>query len=241
MGMKLSVIVPAFNEGKRIGACLRSVRSALQANARPGVETEIIVANNNSTDATAEIARDFGADVAFEPVNQISRARNAGARAATGEWFLFLDADTLLNADSAREMLERIEAGQCAGGGSIITFDEAPWTGRCLCRLWNRMSIRFTIIAGCFLFCRADAFHDLGGFSLDLFSAEELEFTANLKRWARARRLSVVILRQTPLVTSGRKFVLYSRREWGRFLWRYVKAPRQAPRERLDLHYDGRR
>jgi glycosyltransferase involved in cell wall biosynthesis len=103
--MKLSIIIPAFNEEKRIGACLGSVRSALAANARPDLETEVIVADNNSTDATAEIARHEGTCVVFEPVNQISRARNAGARVATGDWLLFIDADSTLSAASVREML----------------------------------------------------------------------------------------------------------------------------------------
>lgn len=91
--MKLSVLIPAFNEEKRIGTCIRSVHAALSANARPELQTEIIVADNNSKDATPQIARQEGAHVVFEPVNQISRARNPGARAATGDWLLFLDAD----------------------------------------------------------------------------------------------------------------------------------------------------
>jgi glycosyltransferase involved in cell wall biosynthesis len=239
--MKLSIIVPAFNEEKRISTCLRSIRSALVANARMDLETETIVADNNSTDSTAELARREGAGVVFEPVNQISRARNAGARHATGDWFLFVDADCELSAASVQDMLQRIDEGTCAGGGSILTLDAAPWPGRLTIALWNRVSLLFTLVAGCFIFCRADAFRDIGGFSLDLFAAEEVKFGAELKRWARARDLQVVILRKTRHVTSGRKFGLFTKREWAKILWRSVTAPRQAVRERQDLHYDGRR
>src|SRR5260221_6675890 len=98
--MKLSVIVPAFNEEKRIVACVRSIHAALAANASLMLETEVIVADNNSTDATAELARQEGARVEFEPINQISRARNAGARVASGDWLLFVDADCALSAAS---------------------------------------------------------------------------------------------------------------------------------------------
>ena len=238
--MKLSVIVPAFNEEKRIVACLCSIRAALAENARPGLETETI-ADNNSSDATAELARREGALVVFEPINQISRARNAGARAATGNWLLFVDADCVLSAGSVRELLTRIDGGACVGGGSVIALDEGPWLGRLLVWLWNRMAVLFAQIAGCFVFCRADAFRDVGGFSLELFAAEEVKFGAALKRWAKARKLRVVILRGTPHVTSGRKFSLYTKREWARIFWRFLTAPRQALRERGELHYGGRR
>ena len=80
--MKISVIVPAFNEEKLIAASLRSMQEAMHGFSGRGWETEIVVCDNNSTDATAALARAGGARVVFEPVNQISRARNAGAAAA---------------------------------------------------------------------------------------------------------------------------------------------------------------
>jgi glycosyltransferase involved in cell wall biosynthesis len=239
--MKLSVIVPAFNEEKRIAACVSSIRAALAANARPELEVETIVADNNSSDATAELARREGARVVFEPINQISRARNAGASAATGDWLLFVDADCALSAASVREMLVRIDGGECAGGGSLIALDEGPWAGRLLVGLWNRMAVVFKMLAGCFVFCRADAFREIGGFSLELFAAEEVKFGAELKKWAKARKLRVVILSGSRHVTSGRKFTLYTKREWARIFWRFLTAPRRAVRERGELHYGGRR
>ena len=83
--MKVSVIVPAFNEERVLEASLRSVRGAMAALDRAGWQSELIVCDNNSTDRTAEIARATGADVVFEPINQISRARNTGAARATGD------------------------------------------------------------------------------------------------------------------------------------------------------------
>ena len=71
--MKLSVIVPAFNEEKYIAGCLQSIRKAMGAQARPGFEWELIVCDNNSTDATAELAGKENARVVFEPINQIGR------------------------------------------------------------------------------------------------------------------------------------------------------------------------
>ncbi len=81
--MRISVVVPAFNEERLLGATLEAIRTAARAfDDRGG--WELIVCDNNSTDRTAGIARAAGARVVFEPHNQISRARNRGAAAASG-------------------------------------------------------------------------------------------------------------------------------------------------------------
>src|SRR5437773_451131 len=82
--MKLSIIIPAYNEAKRIESCLSQLNAALRANTSSNLGSEIIVVDNNSTDATAQLARNAGAQVVFEPINQIARARNAGADADFG-------------------------------------------------------------------------------------------------------------------------------------------------------------
>src|ERR1035441_10072378 len=88
--LKISIIVPAFNEERLLGESLAQIKSAAHAFAQHGWDFELIVCDNNSTDRTAEIARAAGATVVFEPVNQIARARNSGAAAATGDWLVFL-------------------------------------------------------------------------------------------------------------------------------------------------------
>jgi glycosyltransferase involved in cell wall biosynthesis len=104
--VKLSVIVPAFNEERLLPATLVNLKERVPP-------FELIVCDNNSTDRTAEIARAAGATVVFEPVNQISRARNRGGAAATGEWLLFVDADSLPGRELLRETLEAIASGRC--------------------------------------------------------------------------------------------------------------------------------
>ena len=86
--MHFSIIIPAFNEARLIESCLQSVSASLVANGKPDFISEIIVVDNNSTDNTAELARQAGARIVFEPVNQIGRAHNAGAAEATGDWLL---------------------------------------------------------------------------------------------------------------------------------------------------------
>ena len=92
--MLISVAIPAFNEEKLLPQTLAAVEKAQTAFTERGWETEVVVCDNNSTDATAKLAEAAGARVVFEPVNQISRARNADGNAARGDWIVFLDADS---------------------------------------------------------------------------------------------------------------------------------------------------
>ena len=86
--MNISVVIPAFNEEKLLGKCLESLQKQIE---KP---FEIIVVDNNSTDKTAEIAKQFGAKVITEKQQGISYARNAGFNATRGEIIARLDADT---------------------------------------------------------------------------------------------------------------------------------------------------
>ncbi|MEI6782317.1 MAG: glycosyltransferase, partial [Verrucomicrobiota bacterium] len=118
--MNLSVIIPAFNEERLIGETLRQVKAAVAVFSRRAWQTEIIVCDNNSTDGTAALARAAGAQVVFEPVNQIARARNSGAAAASGDWLVFIDADSHPSAELFAEVAEQIEMGRCLAGGSTM-------------------------------------------------------------------------------------------------------------------------
>lgn len=241
--MKLSVIIPAYNEEKLLAGCLESVLAALRANASPDCAAEVIVVNNNSSDRTAAVAHAAGARVVFEPVNQISRARNAGARAAQGEWFLFVDADSSLHPVTLAELLYRVRQGRIAGGGCLIALDQAPALGHFVMHLCNLLMRTMVWAAGSFVFCRADAFREIGGFSTELYAAEEIRFSQDLKHWGRARGLGFAMLHTRRHVSSGRKFYLYSYGELLRLLVRGLVFTRTTVRDhkKLAVFYDGRR
>ena len=241
--MKLSVIVPAYNEARRIESCLRQLAASLQANARPDFAHEIIVVDNNSTDATAELARRLEARVVFEPVNQIARARNAGAAAASGDWLLFVDADTLVPAATLTEMLTRIATGECVGGASIVRFDKPDLFGRVLVALSNPVIRILKLTCGCFIFSRAESFRAIGGFNQDLFAGEDADFGWRLKRWAKVHGGRIAILRTHPPVTSIRKVELYGWKEVLVLIFRWLLLRRRTTRNKkyLKLFYDGRR
>jgi glycosyltransferase involved in cell wall biosynthesis len=241
--MKLSVIVPAFNEERLITKCLDSVHAALVANREFGVTTEIIVVDNNSTDRTAELAERFGARVLFEPVNQIARARNAGAAVADGDWLLFIDADSFITAGLLTDILTVISSGAVIGCGSTVQMTGLPAWARFTLWSWSRVSILCRWAAGSLLLCRADAFHEIGGFNEAFYVAEEIDLSSRIKKIARQRGLKFVILNEHPLPTSARKIYLYSGKEIARQLLRLCLRPLRAPQDKkqLGLWYDGRR
>ncbi len=89
MSPRFSVIIPAFNAAATLARAIESVRT------QTWPAHEIIVIDDGSVDATADIARQFGDAVRLiqQPNSGVSMARNAGAAVATGDWLAFLDAD----------------------------------------------------------------------------------------------------------------------------------------------------
>ncbi|HEY3762356.1 MAG TPA: glycosyltransferase [Verrucomicrobiae bacterium] len=240
--VKISIIVPAFNEERLLGESLAQISAAMVSFQKPGWTTELIVCDNNSTDATAQIARAAGAKVVFEPINQIARARNTGASSATGDWLIFVDADSHPSADLFADVAKEIQAGDCIAGGATIRMDEYHFAANWIVKLWNLTSRRLRLLAGSFIFCEAATFRKVGGFSNDLFAAEELELSVRLKKTAKESGKKLVVLHRHPLVTSARKMKLYTIREHLRFVFAAVFNRRTfASREAAHLWYDGRR
>jgi len=241
--VKISIIIPAFNEERLLGESLAQIKSAATAFVQRGWDVELIVCDNNSTDRTAEIARAAGAIVVFEPVNQIARARNCGALAAGGDWLVFVDADSHPSAELFADVAEQVVSGRCLAGGCTLRLDRRNLPAEAITWVWNRVSRMRKLLAGSFIFCDAAAFRQIGGFSDKLFVAEELELSQRLRKLAKATGKRMVILHRHPLVTSARKMHLYSKREHFRFLASVIFTGGRAlnSRDAAHLWYDGRR
>ncbi len=241
--MKISIVIPAFNEERLLGASLREVKRAMAVLPGRGWEAELIVCDNNSTDRTAEIARAEGAHVVFEPINQIARARNCGAAAATGDWLVFVDADSHPSPELFRDVTDAIAGGHTILGGSIVRLETNSLFGRLGCGLWNRVSRMRRLVAGSFIFVEAAAFREVGGFSNELFAGEELDLSLKLQKLAKQRGKRIVILHRHPLLTSARKLHLYSQRELFTFFVKAAFARKRVLRSREECApwYDGRR
>ncbi len=242
--MRISIVLPAFNEEKLIGATLQAVHSAREAFTAVGWESEVIVCDNNSTDRTGELARAAGAKVVFEPVNQIARARNSGAAAATGDWLVFVDADSHVNRELLAAVAEVIRGGRHLAGGCTIRLDHAPWWTGFFVHGWTTVSRLLHWAAGSFIFVEAAAFRAVGGFNQALYATEEIDLSQRLNRLARQRKLQPLrILTRHPLLTSARKAHLYTPWEHVRFLLKtaFSLGRSLGQRDACPIWYDGRR
>lgn len=240
--VKVSIVVPAFNEERLLGDSLARISLAAGAFQQRGWTTELIVCDNNSTDNTPQIARAAGATVVFEPINQIARARNRGAEAATGDWLVFVDADSHPSLELFSDVADAVESGRCLAGGATISLDQNLFIAGLITLLWNFASRWRRLLAGSFIFCEAATFRKIGGFSRELFAGEELELSQRLWKTAKESGKQVLILHRHPLVTSARKLRLYTLREHLRLLGRLSRDRRAlTSREACYLWYDGRR
>ena len=196
----ISFVVPAYNEEKYLGPTLASIHDAARALREP---YEIVVANDNSNDATAQIAEAGGARVITVQKRQIAGTRNAGAAAARGEWLVFVDADTHVNAEVVRGTVEAFRAGAVAGGAGV-RFDGGPrwvhWTAPIVVFLFRHIKWA----AGCFLFARRDVFEKVGGFDERFYASEEIHLSRALKRHGR------FVMVDAAVTTSARKTETHS-------------------------------
>jgi len=200
----ISFIIPAYNEETLLGRTLTVLKAAAQALDEP---FEVVVVDDASTDRTAAIAREHGAQVVSVAHRQIAATRNAGARAASGEIFIFVDADTLLNTEVVAAAARAMRQG-AVGGGCTLRFDgRLPWYGRIIVGVAVPLYRAAGLASGCFLFCTREAFFAAGGFNEELFAAEEAALSRALGRQGR-----FVILREY-VTTSGRKLRAHSARE----------------------------
>jgi glycosyltransferase involved in cell wall biosynthesis len=227
----VSIIVPAHNEEHFLGATLDALRTAAHAAAEP---CEIIVVDDASSDRTAAIAGESGASVVAVNVRQIAAARNAGARAARGRFFVFVDAATIVPPHVLQAALEAMRAG-AAGGGSGAEFEpSAPrWAHRAIAAtLWIMRLANWA--PGCFFFAAREPFERAGGFDERYFASEEIHLSRALKRQGR-----FVVLRENVL-TSARKADHYS---LSHSLWLTLRLARPGSlrrRQGLDFWYTRR-
>ncbi len=227
----ISFIVPAHDEEQLLEMTLAALKAAADALASP---YEIIVVNDASTDRTGDIATAHGARVLDVNLRQIAAVRNAGAAAAAGDRFVFVDADTIVSPAVVRAASDAMDEG-AVGGGALLHWEGAiPYWARPAAAL-TEWSMRLgNIAAGCFLFATRQAFEAVGGFDKELYATEEIKLSFALKRQGH-----FVILRER-VSTSGRKLRTYSAREMLPIFAGLVRGGLRDPRY-LSLWYGKRR
>lgn len=201
----LSFVIPAHNEEALLGQTLQALRKAADTLKTP---YEVIVVDDDSTDRTAAIARSWNASVVPVKLRKISAVRNAGARVARGDVFIFVDADTLVMANTLGAVATALDRGAIGGGARVKLDDGVPLWGRLLTKMVVAVFFQMRLAGGCFIFARRSVFETVGGFDETYFASEEVHLSRALKRQGR-----FVIVRP-PVITSGRKFRIFSARDY---------------------------
>ncbi len=210
--MRLSFVVPAYNEEAYLPACLESI---LAQTGELGNAVEIIVVNNASTDRTREVALDYaGVRVVDEPQKGLTFARQAGFAASSGELIANVDSDSRLTPGWVETVLAEFAAEQklVALSGPFVYYDLSPGqrvSVRCfyavayLVYALNRYVLRAgSMVQGGNFVLRRAALEKIGGFNTVIaFYGEDtdiarrmnqvgdVKFTFELKMFSSARRL----------------------------------------------------
>ncbi len=202
--MHLSVVIPALNEEKIIASTLRELKKSLPKG------TQFIVADGNSTDGTQKIARKY-AKIVCERCNDwtkssIAAGRNAGAKSANGDVFLFNDADTLPQKEFVDKALEILKSQpDVVSVGCEVRPNVPDWNTQLFFSLLNGIVRASTwmgrpVIAGNCVFYRASAFWKVHGFDEDMHASEDQDLSLRIRKTGR-----VILLSQYTAYTSNRR------------------------------------
>src|SRR6185312_1882766 len=106
--IELSVVMPCLNEAETVGVCVRKANEILR---RSGISGEIIIADNGSTDGSAEIAEASGARIVRASEKGYGSAIRVGIAAALGTYVLMADSDNSYDFGQIPEFLNELRAG----------------------------------------------------------------------------------------------------------------------------------
>ncbi|MGB9838160.1 MJ1255/VC2487 family glycosyltransferase [Methanothermobacter sp.] len=195
--MKLSIIIPTYNEEEYLPALLESIRK------QDFTDYEVIVADADSEDNTRKIAEEYGYRVVEGGMP--AAGRNRGAEVARGELLLFLDADLVLTDGYLRDAVEEFESENL---GIAIT-QMIPLSTRRRDKILHEFANRFMILvesikphgAGCYgILTRKELHERVGGFDESLDFGEDTDY---IERIGKIRRFRV--LRKPRVLVSIRR------------------------------------
>ncbi len=169
----VTFVVPTYNSARTIGQCVTSL--ATQSYPR----CEVVVVDNNSTDATTAIARTRGADLVLTAGPERCAQRNTGARAGHGDIVVFIDSDMVLEPGVARAIVDRFE--DPAVGAVVIpehSFGEGYWAQ---CKVLEKSLYVGDDSAESARAFRREVFEGVGGWNEKLTAAEDWDLDDRIR------------------------------------------------------------
>ena len=235
----ISFVVPALNEEGHLPDLLASASLAAE-NFKQGSESvEIVVADNESSDSTALIAREYGCVVATIRASSIAAVRNAGAAVASGEILAFVDADSRVH-PQVLNAIHRTLSPRVIVGATGITMSRSS-AGIALTMLVVGVTAHLLRVGPGVVFCRRKDWAEIGGFDESRLYAEDVKFQSDLKRLGRQRGQKFAWAKNVRTVSSARKFDKHG--DWHAFglLWHWVRGPAAFRSFVKDYWYDPNR
>ena len=187
---------------------------------------EIIVADNQSSDATAEIARARGCLVATVEKRVIGAVRNGGAALAQGEILALIDADMQVHEGIFSAMDTALATSRCIGGASGVRMERMS-LGLALTYAAMLPMVWLTGMDTGVVFCRRADFLEIGGYDESRLVAEDVMFLVALRRLGRIRKQKLFRLRQAKAIVSTRKFDEFGDWHYFGLLWQGFKQLRR--------------
>ncbi len=127
---EFSLVIPAHNEEDCLPRLLDTVDEARKQYRGGADAIEVVVADNFSSDGTAQIVRRHGSRVVSVEKRVIAAARNGGARAARGRLLAFLDADSQMHPQTFNAIARAMDTGKFVGGATGVKLDRTSKTER---------------------------------------------------------------------------------------------------------------
>ena len=203
--MKFSVIIPAYNEAQYLPRLLDSIDVARSNYSGGAAAVEVIVADNDSNDRTAEIAAARGARVVKVAKRRIAAARNGGGHVARGEIVCFIDADSAVHPQTFNAIDEAMKGGRYIWGATGVTLERKSFALLVTYSLMMPM-VSLTGIDTGLSFCRREDFEAVGGYDESRMYAEDVIFPLALRRLGRTRGQRLTRLPRVKALGCTRKF-----------------------------------
>ena len=205
--MKLSIIIPAFNEEAYLPSTLDSIQtSAAHLRTHSDAEIDTIVVDNNSEDDTAAVAQSKGVTVVHEPVQGIARARNTGVSHAVGDVLVFVDADVILPSTLLAEIHTAMSDPSCVGGAVDVEYRPKRPFIRLYLHAWRLLARLTGMAQGATQFCRKSVFEEVGGYDEKAWIGEDTDFFWALKKLAKRTGHSTRFIETPRVQASSRRF-----------------------------------